>query len=986
MFAVRLCRPGGRRRARADGGWCSAGPRRCKAVLPYLLLPLLLAAMDTCAAPLGDPPITRFAPNIEVYPQTFDLTQDAAGVIYVGATNGVLSFDGARWRLIRLPNGDLARSLASDGHGRIYVGGYGLFGYLERDAQGAEQFHDLTALYHEQLHGESFDDIWNILVTPQGVFFMALSQLFQYLPETQAVRLWRYPQHYGTIVESHGEVLVQFREQGLKRLHNGEWQAIPGSEPLTDLIYQFLHLPDGGLLTLARDGRWREFRDGRVSDYPMPDGFPPSSFLMMGRELGDGSIALAGEDGRLYLFDPASHRGRSFRVEDSALNGIVQAADGGLLTLSNLAVFHVAWPTAWSVIRPETGLNGGVHHIAQWGDRWLLLTDSGVYEALHPAAATPSFRRLDWSAFESWDLLPLDPGSALLADAYSVKLVQGDHARKLFDIPAAPFLLHRSKFDPEVIYVGTETGLAVLRREGGQWQLPLDATDLDTHRITSLVELGPHELLVGSDRGGVHRVRLADDDSRIVELHGYGLADGIAYGRLAAATLATLADGVPYAATAGGIYRWTGERFVRTELDGLEALRQKDEELTLALAPNGDQWAYGYSRIYRRSAGGSWKQEPVGSILHGALEAHSFEGQDSTLFAANGEVLRHDAVSATAGASPALSLRAVERLDENDEPQALPLQPDAAPRFSQAQMALRFHIALPDYRSTGEVRYQVHLAGFDQRFGDWSKSRTYTYRRLPPGEYRFEARALDGLGHVSEIIPFSFVVAEPWFNTAWGRVPGLLLIGLTAVFAGLLVARLRTRRLALEKFRLEEEVQSRTLALEAANRRLDKMAHLDGLTEIPNRRRLNDYLSEVWARCAELGRPVSVLVIDADHFKEYNDQHGHLAGDEALKKLTQVLTACLRRAEDLVARFGGDEFVAVLPGAEMHIGREVAEIMRRTVEDSGVGVTISVGYSSRVPQLNETVWALVHEVDGALYDAKRGGRNRVAGFGEAGPA
>jgi diguanylate cyclase (GGDEF)-like protein len=100
-----------------------------------------------------------------------------------------------------------------------------------------------------------------------------------------------------------------------------------------------------------------------------------------------------------------------------------------------------------------------------------------------------------------------------------------------------------------------------------------------------------------------------------------------------------------------------------------------------------------------------------------------------------------------------------------------------------------------------------------------------------------------------------------------------------------------------------------------------------------------------------------------------------------LKRLTQVLTSCLRRAEDLVARFGGDEFVAVLPGAEMRIAREVAEIMRSKVEESGAGVTISVGYSSRVPQPHETVWALVHEVDGALYDAKRGGRNRVAGFG-----
>ena len=986
MFAVRLCRLSRWCRARADREVCTAGTRR-DAVLPCLLLPLLLAVGQACAAPLGNPPVTRFAPNIEVYPQTFDIAQDGEGVAYVGATNGVLSFDGVRWQLIRLPNGDMARSLAYDGHGRVYVGGYGLFGYLERDEVGAERFHDLTALYREQLHGESFADVWNVLVAPQGVFFMALSQLFQYVPESGAVRLWRYPQQYGCMVEYRGELLVQFRGQGLKRLKDGDWQDVPGSAPLTDLVYQFLHLPDGGLLTLARDGRWREFRDGRVSDYAMPAGFPPSSFLMMGRELGDGSIALAGEDGRLHLYDPASHSARSFRVDDSALNGIVQAADGGLLTVSNLAVFHVDWPTPWSLIRPETGLDGGIHHIAQWGGRWLALADSGVYEAQAPAGGQPVFQRLGWTDFEAWDLLPLDAHSALLAETYNIKLVQDGHARSLFDEKLAPFLLRRSRFDTERVYVGTETGLALLRREGRQWRLRFNAADLETTRVGSLVELGPHELLVGSDRGGVHRLRLADDDTHIAELHAFGAAEGISYGRLAAATVTTLGDGAVFAATAGGLYRWTGQGFERTDLDGLEALRGKDEELTLAQAPNGDQWAYSYNHVYRRPAGGTWRREEIGALLRGGLEAHAFDGRNTTLLAANGEMLRYDATTAAAAPvdapRPLLRLGAVEHLDDADQPQALPLLPAAPPRYRQAQLAMRFHLALPDYRGAGEVRYQVHLDGFDQRFGDWSEARVYTYRRLPPGEYRFEARARDSRGQVSEIAPYRFVVAQPWFLSPWGGALELLLIGFTAVCAGLLVARLRTRRLALEKFRLEEEVRTRTLELEAANRRLDKMAHLDGLTEIPNRRRLNDYLSEVWARCAEQGRPVSVLVIDADRFKEYNDQHGHLAGDEVLKKLTQVLTSCLRRAEDLVARFGGDEFVAVLPGAEMRIAREVGEIMRRKVESSGIGVTISVGCSSRVPQPNETVWALVHEVDGALYEAKRGGRNRVCGYGKA---
>jgi diguanylate cyclase (GGDEF)-like protein len=111
--------------------------------------------------------------------------------------------------------------------------------------------------------------------------------------------------------------------------------------------------------------------------------------------------------------------------------------------------------------------------------------------------------------------------------------------------------------------------------------------------------------------------------------------------------------------------------------------------------------------------------------------------------------------------------------------------------------------------------------------------------------------------------------------------------------------------------------------------------------------------------------------------KAYNDREGHLAGDRLLRRLADLLSGCLRRSEDLVARYGGDEFVVVLPGAGPTFAQEVAEGMCAEVEAARIGITISIGIASRSPRPDEPVSTLVHRADEALYEAKRRGRNRA---------
>jgi diguanylate cyclase (GGDEF)-like protein len=164
-------------------------------------------------------------------------------------------------------------------------------------------------------------------------------------------------------------------------------------------------------------------------------------------------------------------------------------------------------------------------------------------------------------------------------------------------------------------------------------------------------------------------------------------------------------------------------------------------------------------------------------------------------------------------------------------------------------------------------------------------------------------------------------------------------------------------------------------------------ARIDGLTGIPNRRRLDEFLLKQWDRHAKLQQPLSLLLCDVDHFKFFNDLYGHQAGDDCLKTIAQTITGCLR-SDDLVARYGGEEFAMVLPHTPRQRALQIAERVRETVfaaaiphADSKVcgQVTLSIGVASRIPEMPDTAGAreFVEESDRSLYLAKRFGRNRV---------
>lgn len=238
--------------------------------------------------------------------------------------------------------------------------------------------------------------------------------------------------------------------------------------------------------------------------------------------------------------------------------------------------------------------------------------------------------------------------------------------------------------------------------------------------------------------------------------------------------------------------------------------------------------------------------------------------------------------------------------------------------------------------------------------------------------------AVDG---VPRIFTYAHVPSTPWIAVVapavsdvfaeWRRrslIAGGLTLALGAVFV--VVAWLLA-------FTLQDKV--------AAQAELVRLAATDPLTGLSNRRVLDSRLDEEWLRARRNGSPLSVLFVDVDHFKGFNDTYGHAAGDEVLTAVAECIDSVVRRAVDLVARYGGEEFAVVLPETPAEGAAAVAEKIRRKVQGMKLSfgasehgtVTVSVGCATCLPAQGGSASGLMAAADAQLYAAKSAGRNRV---------
>ncbi len=901
------------------------------------------------------------------------LVEDRAGYIWVGTENGLYRFDGNSFQRTGQTLVDQSiKTLHLDPVGRLWVGTrYGLF-----------------LLEGERLRPVPKAD-GGLLKIDSGQQFASVDA--------------------GHLLVLSESGLLQVGPDGKGGWHGGPFfsRAQIAAEPGLADIGAMLRDPDG-TLWLACGSALCRYRDGALTVLGVAQGLPKGRWHALRRDA-DGMLWL-GCSGRLMSLSAdelrfgertPAHFGAARTYPTPLLLG-----GGDMITVTNNGLFrHGA--KGWEHVGPRQGLRVGndlhVLLLDRQGDLWLSVYGHGLVQ---------------WQGYRRWENWTTEQGLPH-EDVWS---------------------LLRSR--DGVLHVGTGAGLAwqgdgrfVLATSAAARAGPWGALAEDRHGDAWA---GGQGVVIRRGRQGgrdqvvarlpvryIYRM-LFDDAGRLWICTAQGLyliadPDGKPVARRIEAAAALLGGHAAFASACrdagGGLWFASDKGLLRRDKDGVwsRPWASQADELIRHVACDGDTlWLSDFVRLWRADMSARPLQPRL--FEHKVLEGRSqmallvdrrhwlWLSTDSGLMVWNGErwrlfnrqsgmvwndsnqgALMEDRdgsiwVGTSNGAAHLL------RPEELFAPQTVPLHL-ASMRYGDAALAdgiapwsgaaLDVQLDAPFSQNHETLSYRYRLLGQEEK---WTTSKTgeLRYAALAPGEYRLQLVADHGaLQTSSAVLDLPLTISPPWWRTRWAYAGGMLLaFGVIG-----LLHRYRVARVLRDKATLEHRVAERTAALEASREELRLRSLKDGLTKAWNRTALMERLELLLAP----GAPAFLLVLlDLDYFKRVNDTHGHLAGDEVLREVVRRAQASLR-ADDSVGRYGGEEFMLLMPGLEMEIGAprlaQLHDAIRgEPVEVDGVGplaITCSCGAVVARPELGLTPEQWTALADRALYRAKALGRDRI---------
>ena len=903
------------------------------------------------------------------------ITTDAQGRVYVGNVEGVLRYDGSDWQRIELPGKSPARAMATGADGRIYVGGYDTYGWLTLGDDGGLHYEDLRDASRLKGDARQVGTVWEVLAASNGVYFRTEHSLHYLSFDRKIAKQWPLDEKTRSFYVSGDVVYARIDGLGFCRFEDGKFTLEPGGEVFAAQALAAMITRPGWRLLVGDHGLYRASQDGIALLPGNSEAELRGSGAYVAQLLSDGSFVVGTNNGELLRFGPDYQLRDRIPLDSYAILSMAVDREGGLWAVTETGLLRLAVPSPWSFFGSEQGLRGVVADTEWYEQALWLATSRGFARMVRGNDGRLKYESMPFVGFEAYALVGTDSG-LLLGHRNGLKVLDpgSTQPRTLFTGEAeGVYTLAPSARDKDLVYGISEQRLWLVRRSADRWNL-LASPSLNGASVSEVVETGPGEVWIGDSRGGPQRWKI-DTATGVVQLREtFGAKHGLVVDPHSGARCFLL-DGKLHVISGDKAFVFDGKRF-QPDVAPPVTLVDRLNELAVVDTPLG-VYAYTSRQLWLRRKGETqWQQLHLGTGQAAGYSALKFN-RDGVLRLATWDGLLQYQPGEKSLDPPPLKLGfQIARADnpDNSGSLVLPLNSEQGSVKVPSGYRLHFRFDLVSMESSAEFRYFLHGAMDD--WGDWSDRDLYIQVETP-GDYVLEVQARSRNGRLVPPASYRFTVMPRWYQQWWVRLAALALgIAVLVALIALLIRR-RTERYLAANQRLEARIGERTRELEEANRKLSELATEDSLTGVSNRRALELGMRREWYRALDQRRPLSVLMIDVDHFKRYNDQHGHLEGDVLLRTIAQKLHSSHDPKRELLARYGGEEFALLLPGLHRQDAAQRAETLRGLIAGNEAGVTVSIGVAGFVPSVQDEPNTLLRRADQALYRAKRAGRNRV---------
>ena len=932
------------------------------------------------------------------------LAQTKDGYIWVGTTVGLFRFDGQSFTrydrsTIDGLTSNVIQSLMATREGRLWIG-------TEWDGFGWLDGHR----YHRVDHETAWNSTRSLFEEPDGsiligYFSQHLTATLRYHDgnlTTMPIKVGLF--NTGFVTMPNGATVTSVLYDRLKIVDRDRMVDYPLVKPLPNTDLRCMIRRADGTIAIGTDfGGVFEVKNGKYEQLTLASGISSLAINCLYED--NAHRLLVGSNDGLDIQSPRGfeHIGPADGLSGYRVNVIMEDREGNVWVATDKSLNRFA-DTPLTPVGVESGKQPSINYAASTFDGGLLIsTRDGLFEQSHPDVPAVQLRKqgvegaiqLPNGDIIAWNFHPDSKNSqydfhrfrggvwtdigkttdmypkAVLGDSDPLTVIGNKGETQTLGSPVTGHVL--KTFGNPIIFcikktidgsylLGTESGLL---RMTGSSVVKVDAGVPEGTHVLSVDAADPHCIWIATDHG---LIRFADGKSKIYD------------------TSAGLPDNDLFQVLSNGRDRvWIGSTFGMCSISAHD-LDAYDQHRVRRLNPVVYSLAEGVRSFpmltmpVRTTNGNLW-----------------FVGQDGVT-AVDPDHLDVNTIAPPIVIDTATvdGARVVSGLKNAMQP-------------GRGAFSIRF--AGLSFNAPEKVHYRYRLIGYDSNWVDPGDQHSVSYTNLPPGSYRFEVTACNNDGIWADhpaVVTFS--IRPHFYQTLTFRV--FAVIGFAALILG--VARIRMRQMErharmleakvavataevtayagrleekygeLQDIQSELEAQNEELhqtqqTLAEANERLHALATTDGLTGLINHRSFQERLEAEWSRHSREEGSLSLVLLDVDNFKTYNDTYGHPAGDEVLRSVGRLLKEAAR-ASDIVARYGGEEFVVVAPNADEADVLELAERLRIAVANADWKVrpiTISIGVSTARPVNGGSAPALIARADQALYHSKHAGKNRV---------